>query len=159
MMKKAIIVAALAMAPAVAMAGADGDCGVGTKLFDGQKGVAPQVLAMITNGTFFQTFAVTSGTSGCRQDGVVKSNWKMAMFIDGNIDQLARDMSKGSGETLDNLATLIGVRAEHRAEFNRVTKENFSRIFAADVTTRQVMAALKEVLSKDAELAQYSATI
>jgi hypothetical protein len=163
MMKKAMLVAALAMAPAFAMAAGEnniGSCGWGSKLFDGQSGLVPQVLGATTNGTFGnQTFGITSGTSGCTQDGTVKSTWKTAMFIDGNKEQLARDMSKGSGETLDTLATLIGVRAEHRAAFNRVAKDNFARIFSGEATSAQVAAALKDVLAQDAELAQYTATI
>ncbi len=162
-MKKVLLVAAVAIAPSIAMAAGEnniGNCGWGSKLFDGQSGVVPQVLGATTNGTSGnQTFGISSGTSGCTQNGTVKSTWKTAMFIDGNKEQLARDMSKGSGETLDSLATLIGVRAEHRAEFNRVTKENFAKIFAAEASTSQVVAALKEVLAQDAELAQYTATI
>src|SRR5690606_21045070 len=54
-----------------------GGCGLGSKLFEGQRGVAPQVLAVTTNGTFGnQTFGISSGTLGCNQDGVVRSNWK-----------------------------------------------------------------------------------
>ena len=50
-------------------------CGLGTMLFDGQQGIAPQVLAVTTNGTSGnQTFGITSGTLGCTQDGVVKSS-------------------------------------------------------------------------------------
>ena len=71
-----------ALFPVAAMAAGEnniGSCGWGAKLFDGQQGVAPQVLGATTNGTFGnQTFAITSGTSGCTQDGAVKSNWKTA---------------------------------------------------------------------------------
>ena len=115
---------------------------------------------MTTNGTFFQTIGVTLGTSGCTQDGVVKSNWKTAMFIDGNKTKLARDMSTGSGETLESLAKLIGIQDQHKAAFFQATKDNFARIFASDnVTTDQVVASLKQVLATDSELAQYSQSI
>ena len=46
--------------PVTAFAAANnvGSCGLGSKVFEGQKGVAPQVLAVTTNGTFGnQTFA------------------------------------------------------------------------------------------------------
>ena len=49
--KKLVLAALLAMAPAAAMAGADGDCGVGSKLWDGQKGIAPQVLFILRSQT------------------------------------------------------------------------------------------------------------
>lgn len=158
--KKLMVVALVGMFPVGAMAGADGSCGVGSKVFDGQKGIAPQVLAMTTNGTFFQTVGVTLGTSGCAQDGVVKSNWKTAMFIDGNKEKVARDMSTGSGESLESLAKLIGVQDQHKATFFQATKENFAKIFSSDnVTTDQVLASLKQVLASDSELAQYSLSI
>ena len=162
--KKLIAVAVAGLFSTGAMAAgspdASGGCGVGSHLFEGQRGIAPQVLAMTTNGTFYQTFAVSSGTSGCSQDGVVKSNWKNAMFIDGNKEKLARDMSTGSGETLESLAKLIGIQDQHKATFFQATKENFAKIFSSDNTTPdQVLASLKQVLASDSELAQYSRSI
>ncbi len=161
--KKLMVVALLTALPFSAMAAENniGSCGWGTKLFDGQRGIAPQVLGATTNGTSGnQTFAISSGTSGCTQDGVVKSDWKTAMFIDGNKDKLARDMSTGSGEALESLAKLIGIQDQDKAAFFRATKDNFARIFASEnQTTDQVLASLKQVLSADSELAQYSRSI
>jgi len=97
--KKVLAVALVSLFPVAGMAAGEnnvGSCGWGSKLFDGQRGVVPQVLAATTNGTFgSQTFGISSGTSGCTQDGVVRSNWKLSMFIDGNKEKLARDMSVG----------------------------------------------------------------
>ena len=162
-MKKLLVaVAVAAVVPASAMAAGEnniGNCGWGAKLFDGQSGIAPQVLAVTTNGTFGnQTFAITSGTSGCTQDGTVKSNWKTALFIDGNKDMLARDMSVGSGETLDSLAHLMGVEAQDRAAFNQVAKENLSKIFSAD-STADIMANFRQVLAANEQLARYTAAL
>lgn len=160
-MKKLLIAVAIAL-PASAMAAGEnniGNCGWGSKLFDGQSGIAPQVLGATTNGTFGnQTFAITSGTSGCTQDGAVKSNWKTALFIDGNKEMLARDMSVGSGETLDSLAHLMGVEAQDRAAFNRVAKENLWKIFSADATA-DIVANFRQVLAADAQLARYTAAL
>lgn len=160
-MKKALVAVVLAGLPGLALADNVGQCGWGSKLFDGQKGLAPQVLAVTTNGTFGnQTFGITSGTSGCTQDGTVTSNWKTSMFIDGNKQRLARDMSIGSGETLDSLAHLMGVREEDRAQFNRAAQRNLARIFPSeDVPTEQIMLSLKQVLSSDSQLAQYAQAI
>ena len=161
-MKKILIAVVLSAVPAFAFAQNTniGGCGWGTKLFDGQSGVLPQSLAVTTNNWFPNTFSITFGTSGCTQDGAVRSTWKTAMFIDGNKDRLARDMSIGNGETLDSLAHLIGVRDEHRAAFNRVVQENLSRIFPSDnAATGQIVVALKQVLGSQSELAQYAASI
>ena len=160
-MKKLLIAVAVAL-PMSAMAAGEnniGNCGWGSKLFDGQSGIAPQVLGATTNGTFGnQTFAITSGTSGCTQDGAVKSNWKTALFIDGNKEMLARDMSVGSGETLDSLAHLMGVEAQDRAAFNQVAKENLWKIFAAD-STADIMANFRQVLAANEQLARYTTAL
>lgn len=165
MNKKLVCAAVIAMMPVAAFAGKGdnnvGSCGWGSKLFDGQAGVAPQVLAATTNGTSGnQTFGVTTGTSGCSQDGTVKSTWKTAMFIDGNKDKLARDMSIGSGESIESLAAVMGVREEHKAAFFRVTKDNYAKIFSDEnVSTGMVLVSLKEVLAADSVLAQYTVAI
>jgi len=161
--KRLMVVAFLGMIPVGAMAANNniGSCGWGSKLMDGQSGIAPQVLGATTNGTSGnQTFGISSGTSGCTQDGVVKSSWKTAMFIDGNKQKLARDMSTGGGETLESLASLIGVQDEDKTAFYNLTRENFARIFPSEnPTTDQVMASLKQVLSSDGQLAQYARDI
>lgn len=163
-MKKLVAVTALAaLFPAIAIAQQNniGSCGWGSKVFDGQSGLAPQVLGATTNGTFGnQTFGITSGTSGCTQDGAVRSTWKTAMFIDGNKETLARDMSVGSGEALDSLAHLLGVESADRAAFNRIARDNMQRIFPKDnAETEQVVAALREVLMSDAKLARYTVAL
>lgn len=162
--KNVWVLAAVAALPSVALAAGEnnvGSCGWGSKVFEGQRGIAPQVLAATTNGTFGnQTFGVTSGTSGCTQDGAVTSTWRTAMFIDGNRERLARDMSMGGGETLDSLAHLMGVSEAHRAAFYRITREQLTRIFPAqDTPTEQVIATLREVLAADQELKHYALAI
>jgi hypothetical protein len=163
-MRKLVAVAAVAaLFPAVALAQQNniGTCGWGSKLFDGQSGIAPQVLAVTTNGTSGnQTFGITSGTSGCTQDGAVRSTWRTAMFIDGNKERLARDMSVGSGEALDSLAHLLGIEAQDRAAFSRVARENMQRIFPSEnARTEEVVSALREVLGTDAQLARYTVAL
>jgi hypothetical protein len=159
-MRKLVAVAAVAaLFPVVAVAQQNnvGSCGWGSKVFDGQSGIAPQVLAATTNGTSGnQTFAITTGTSGCTQDGAVRSTWKTAMFIDGNKERLARDMSVGSGEALDSLAHLLGVESADRAAFNRLTRENMQSIFPTEnAGTEHVVSALRQALAADAKLARY----
>lgn len=152
---------AVALVPLSALADNVGGCGWGSKLFDGQSGVAPQVLAVTTNGTFWnQTFGITFGTSGCSKDGTVNSNWKTAAYIDGNKDKLARDMSRGAGESLDSLLQLVGVSADDKARFVALTRDNVGRIFPnANASTDEIRTGLREVLAADAKLAVYSANI
>lgn len=144
--------------PAFAQQNNIGSCGWGSKLFQGQRGIFPQVLAVTTNGTSGnQTFGISSGTSGCTQDGLVTSSWKNAMFIDNNMNKLARDMSQGNGESLTALATLMGVRSEDRATFFAQTQAHFGAIFPnAEVTAIEVAQNLNSVLKADAQLSRYA---
>lgn len=163
MRKLLAAIAVAAVFPAGALAAGEnniGACGWGSKLFEGQSGVAPQVLAVTTNGTSGnQTFGITSGTSGCTQDGTVNSNWKTALFIDGNRERLARDMSVGGGEALDSLAHLLGVQPADRAAFDRLARESMPRVFSEDAGTPQIIAALRAALGADAQLARYTAAL
>lgn len=161
-MKKGIALGLAMLAiPAIAVADNIGQCGWGSKLMEGNEGIAPQVLAVTTNGTSGnQTFGITSGTSGCTQDGVVRSNWKTAMFIDGNMNRLARDMSTGSGESMESLASLLGMSNSDKSAFFSVAQKNFAKIFpSSDVSSQEVTASLKSVLASDASLAKYSAAL
>ena len=163
-MRKLMALAAVAaLFPAVALAQQNnvGSCGWGSKLFDGQAGIFPQGAAGFTNAIFFnQTFGVSFGTSGCTQDGTVRSTWKTAMFIDGNKERLARDMSVGGGEALDSLAHLLGVEPADRAAFNRIARDNMQRIFPAEnADTEQVVSALRAALMADAKLARYTVAL
>lgn len=159
-----VVAAAMAALPIASHAGGDddvGSCGWGSKAWEGQAGLAPKVLAVTTNGTSGnQTFAITSGTSGCTQDGTVKSNWKLSSFIEDNKSKLARDMSRGSGETLEAVVQLIGVSEQDKAAFVQSARDNMARIFpSTDASTKDILAGLREVLASDDKLAGYVARI
>ena len=161
-MKRGLLTLALLLLPVAANAADNiGSCGWGAKLMDGNKGIAPQVLAVTTNGTSGnQTFGISSGTSGCTQDGVVHSSWKTAMFIDANKNKFASDASRGEGETLQALAALIGVDQADQGTFFSATKDNFASIFPRDnVSTEEVVSNLKAVLAANSSLAKYSSLI
>ena len=88
------------------------------------------------------------------------SNWKTAMFIDGNKEKLARDMSVGSGETLASLSHLMGIEAKDQTAFNQLAKDNVARIFTNDsVATEQVVSSLREVLASNVTLSHYQTAL
>ena len=155
------LVLTIAMVPSVVFANNNvGSCGVGSKLFKGQSGLIPQVLAVMVNGTFGQTFAITSGTSGCTRDGVVTSSWASKAFIGTNINRLAMDASRGEGESLDSLASILNVADADKALFSSTLQSNFTSIFPSkDADTDAVVAGLKDVLSQDAQLARYAKNV
>lgn len=160
MKKKLIITTMLVLSPlGIAMAQPNNvGCGVGSIIFAGQGGVAPQVLAVTTNGIFGnQTFGISSGTLGCARDGVVANPVKVGMYLDNNLDKVAHDMAVGHGEALDSLASLIGIDADHKAAFVAATRAHFAEIIPSEhARTQDVMAALNRVMAQDADLKQYA---
>ena len=140
-MKKLIAVAALSLLPfSNAMADQDIGCGLGSMLFAGQQGKGVKILGATTNGTSGnQTFGITFGTLGCDGTGTVTSSEKIALFIDGNMEQLARDMSKGEGETLATLAEAWGVADQDKAAFNALAQAQFSSVFTSENVTSQTV--------------------
>jgi hypothetical protein len=132
-------------------------CGVGTILFEGQKGAAPQILAVTTNGTLGnQTFGITSGTLGCEKDGVVRSPTKVRMLMVSSLDNLSGDVARGEGETLDSLASLMTVAPADQPRFFATLQRNFTRLFPSEnVTVDEVIASMNAVLAEDAVLQRY----
>ena len=74
-------------------------CGLGSIVFKGQSGTIPQLLAVTTNGTFgTQTFGISSGTSGCDQNGRISGgNGRIFVFLEKNLEQFAIDAARGQG--------------------------------------------------------------
>ncbi|BES72994.1 DUF3015 domain-containing protein [Marinobacter nanhaiticus D15-8W] len=153
-MKKLIAGAMLLGASSLAFA--QPGCGVGAMIWKGQSGIAPHVLAATTNGTFGnQTFGMTTGTLGCDTNESVQS---MAMYMDSNIDKVARDMSRGEGENLDTLAVLLNVEQGDRAEFRKLLQDNFATIFpSSDTTSDEAVSAIVALLESHQSFSKYVA--
>jgi hypothetical protein len=125
-------------------------CGLGTILWGtkADNSVMSQSLQATTNGLFGnQTFGITSGTLGCEQPRNVATNDRLMEFASANMDNLARDIARGEGESLETLAELLAVPAAERREFYAGLQGNFGDIFitgeesAASVLDRIVVAA------------------
>ena len=123
--------------------------GFGTMIFQGQTGLVQQVLAATTNGSFGnQTFAISSGTLGAQKPYSIVKNETLRKFVAGNMDNLARDMATGQGETLDTLADLMAVPAAKRGAFRNKLQANFTKIYTSpDVTHLEVLRNLEKVNS------------
>jgi hypothetical protein len=132
-------------------------CGLGTMLFDGQSGTAPQALAVTTNGTLGnQTFGITSGTLGCDSQGTITASAELNRFASRNLNKLAQNMAVGEGESLNTLADMIGITDQDKAAFYAATKTHFDTIFASStVTAQDILVALQAVMADDAILSRY----
>jgi hypothetical protein len=91
-----------------------------------------QSLQATTNGIFGnQTFGITTGTSECQQPKNFVSNGRATEFMVANMDNLAKDIAQGRGETLDTFAELMGVPVEKRPEFYAQLQSGFARIYTS----------------------------
>lgn len=132
-------------------------CGLGAKLFEGQTGLGPHILAATTNGFGgTQTFAMTFGTLGCDVSGTINSNW--VAYIELNMDNVAQDAAQGQGEALDALAALMGVSEEDKSHFNATFQSEFENIFVSvEGTSADVLNNIVTVMKNDEVLKKYMA--
>jgi hypothetical protein len=157
-MRFALAIAAAALLSVASTASAQGlkgtgsygaaGCGLGSLVFGNQPG-AVQILAATTNGTFAsQTFGITTGTSNCGS-GLVAQGTKN--FVEANRETLAKDMSRGQGETIGALTVMAG--CSDSQQVGAVLQNNYGRIFTSEqATSDDVAKALLETLSADKSL-------
>lgn len=135
-------------------------CGLGKLAWEdykGQKEILPQVLMVTTNGTGMNTFAISTGTSGCTNDGKILGEQRTTVFASLNFDALTAEMAQGQGEHLASLATLMGVPAERHGEFFAMTQERYtSLVQAGEASPVAFVKSLNEAIAGHPVLAQAS---
>jgi len=145
-MKKSIrIVISVIMLFSVSCLYADNTgCGLGTALFKGKSGKVLELFAITTNwSTYSQFCAITSGTSGYTEDGMIGINL-VEVFVADNMDSLASDIAKGEGEYIDALASLMKV--DNKKTFKTKLHKNFYKIYPTkEITSKEVVANIKKI--------------
>jgi hypothetical protein len=136
-------------------------CGLGKLAwgdYSHQKNIAPQVLMATTNGTFgSQTFGISTGTSGCTNDGKVMAEQKTTLFAELNFENLSQEMAQGQGEHLASLATLMGVPAEQQTAFFAMTQERYtSLVKTGEASPVAMVKAINDAIATHPILAQTS---
>ena len=115
-------------------------CGLGWAVFE-KNSLISSALRSTTNALFLNTLAMTSGTSGCAQHSIVKSDKKTLHFIDANKHHLMSEMAFGKGENLTALSEILGCNEK---TFSEVMKKNYKEIFRSDnLTARQLTNLVK----------------
>lgn len=136
-------------------------CGLGKLAwsdYSGQKQIAPQVLMATTNGTFgSQTFGISTGTSGCTNDGTVFSAEQVNVFAAINFDNLSQEMAQGQGEHLTSLATLMEIPADQHQTFFALTQEKYTLLIQeGEISPKAVVKAIHDAMNNHPVLAQNS---
>ncbi len=160
------VVVALVCFSATAALAANPDTGPGCGLgkiawadYPHQKSIGPQVMMATTNWWPIPsgTFAISSGTSGCTNDGKVFAEYKVPMFAAINFENLSQEMAQGHGEHLASLATLMGIPTEHQPEFFALAQEKYTTLIQSGETTPAAMLkALNAAMASHPVLAQLS---
>jgi len=118
-------------------------CGLGSMLIGSDPGFS-QVLAATTNGTSgSQTFGISSGTSNCGKSAF-SSNERLNEFVKANLDNLAKDVAMGHGESLEAITELLEVSPDQRQAVHARLKANFTQIFPSE--TIQVADVIDNII-------------
>ncbi|MCE3010335.1 MAG: DUF3015 domain-containing protein [Proteobacteria bacterium] len=137
---KKLVVTSMLLLSSVAMAKSYGDagCGLGSVIFGNEKGFS-QIFAATTNGTSGnQTFGISSGTSNCVDQGAMKGARAVPVFIEMNKAALAKDAARGQGETIANLANLLGCNS---SALGQTLKSQYNNIFVETGMNPQAIEA------------------
>jgi Protein of unknown function (DUF3015) len=121
-------------------------CGLGTMLFKDNANDSALLQAIQAFLNFFPplslvpTVGITAGSAECQKPKKFASSDQVNEFMAANMDNLARDIAQGRGETLDAFAELLRIPAEERPEFYLQLQSGFGRIYTSpDVQTSSVM--------------------
>ncbi len=129
-------------------------CGLGSIVFGAKPGMI-QVVAATLNGTGMQTIGITAGTSNC---DIPEMGHQAAAFIEVNKEIVKKDAARGNGESLENLAQILG--CTNSESFNTMMQQNFENIFRSESstyeTTRQIINAIKQDAKLNATCASLS---
>ena len=151
--------AGFAMAAATGNPDTGPGCGLGKLAWQNyphQKTIGVQTMEATTNGLFGSgTFGISSGTSGCTNDGQFWASEKTNAFAALNLDNLSQDMARGHGEHLTSLATLMGIPADQQPAFFAMTQERYAFFVKAGESSPSAMVkALNDAMTTHPTLAK-----
>lgn len=128
-------------------------CGLGSMIFEDQAGPI-QILALTTNGFMGnQTFAITTGTLNCTEDGVSLKDKEQEFFANANFESLNQEMAQGSGENLQAMAYLFGCSGEGVTTFSAMAQDNYGTIFPEGKTSSvEMLSNLKDVVKQNPQV-------
>lgn len=136
-------------------------CGLGKlawSSYPGQQSIGSQVMQATTNGTFgSQTFGISSGTSGCTNDGTILASEKVNVFAAVNFDNISQEMAQGRGEHLASLATLMEIPAEQHEVFFAMAQERYTTLIqSGEVSSKAVVKGIYSAMNNHPVLAKAS---
>jgi hypothetical protein len=134
-------------------------CGLGKVLFDKEpKSILLQHLGSTSNVPS-QPFGISSGTSGCTNNGMIVKEEQATVFASLNFENLSQEMAQGHGEHLISLATLLGVPSHQQPEFFVLVQDRYLNLMqAGDASPKAMLTALQAAMAGQSILAKASPT-
>ena len=103
-------------------------CGIGSLMIKNQNTVLKQLLAVTINGLIAnQMFGITSGSLGCEAAKSLVKNEKLEIFLNDNLDTIAKEIALGDGESINTLVSLMKI--DDKKLFIATLQNNFDSIF------------------------------
>lgn len=141
----ATLILSLAVVDAQAAGYGEAGCGLGSVVM-GPNG--SQVMASTTNGlSYTNIFGVSSGTSNCTDEAGVKQSSQVPLFIEVNKMALQKESSRGGGETIANLANIMGC---DQKVLGGAMKSHYKPLFVdSKMEPVQIQSALQDLIEAD----------
>jgi hypothetical protein len=132
-------------------------CGWGKMLFPTEpKSVLMQHFGSTSNLPS-QPFGISSGTSGCTNNGMIVKDERATVFANLNFENLSQEMAQGHGEHLAALAALLSVPPDRQAAFFSLVQANYLELMqAGDTTPHAMLSALYNAMAEHPLLAEAS---
>ncbi|MFK7823327.1 MAG: DUF3015 family protein [Oligoflexales bacterium] len=97
-------------------------CGLGSLIFEDQKGKVQLAAATLNNWVVPQTSAITSGTSGCYDTSENMAD----LFFKSNKQAILQEIAFGQGEALDGISKIYG--CIEPTNLNKALRKQYSAI-------------------------------
>lgn len=101
-------------------------CGIGWQVTKSMTTTASYVRTL-TNATFSNSVAMTSGTSGCARHDLVLKEKEKIYFVESNLIPLKREVALGRGERMSALASIWGCK--NNQSMTNTLRKNYREIF------------------------------
>lgn len=141
--------------PSLAAWGDGPGCGLGKVVFEKEpKSILLQHIGSTLNVPS-QPFALSTGISGCTNNGMIVKEKQTTMFASLNFENLSQEMAQGHGEHLASLAKLMGVPSERQAEFFALAQDRYlSLMQEEDVSPKAMLTALQAAMARQSAVAE-----
>lgn len=114
-------------------------CGLGWAITD-KKSLSASSTRTTTNGIVPNTFGMTSGTLGCEEHSLVKTDMAPLYFTEVNYEILLTEMAEGKGEILEAFAHLLGCEQNR---FSQSVQNAYGRIVTFDNSPSNLLKKVK----------------